>query len=206
MSFYANQRMFGYIRKAVAGIMVALIGASALQISIVTADSTDTIPAWGTILSIRPDIGAFVSIADTVVEPIIKEMRPETIKTIYMDATAYTSSPEETDADPFVTADGSDVRDSIIATNVLPFGTKVRIPTVYGDRIFEVHDRMNARYSYRVDVWMADKQEVRQFGLKRNIPIEVVEYGDNTTQWAARAEKIKQVRLVARKINEVSVK
>ncbi len=117
-------------------------------------------------------------------EPVIElPKRPETIKTMRVDATAYTSRPQETDASPFITADGSVVRDGIIATNVLPFGTRVRIPSIYGDKIFEVHDRMNARYSYRIDVWMDDVQEMREFGIKRGIEIEIVEMGDGVKQW-----------------------
>jgi len=108
---------------------------------------------------------------------------PEAIKTMRMDATAYTSRPQETDASPFITADGSVVRDGIIATNVLPFGTKVRIPSVYGDKIFEVRDRMNSRYTYRIDVWMDDVSEMRQFGIKRNIEVEIVEMGDGKKSW-----------------------
>ncbi|MBD3252034.1 hypothetical protein GF380_06350, partial [Candidatus Uhrbacteria bacterium] len=58
----------------------------------------------------------------------------------YVPMTAYTSRPEETDDTPFITADGSHVRDGIVAANFLPFGTKVRIPSLFGDQIFEVHD------------------------------------------------------------------
>lgn len=108
---------------------------------------------------------------------------PEAIKTMRVDATAYTSRPFETDGSPFITADGSVVRDGIIAANFLPFGTKIRIPSVYGDKIFEVHDRMNARYSYRIDVWMDDVQEMNQFGIKRGIEIEIIEMGDGQKQW-----------------------
>lgn len=125
-----------------------------------------------------------------------KQIRPVAIKTIRMDATAYTSRVEECDGSPFITADGSVVRDGIIATNVLPIGTKVRIPTVYGDKIFEVRDRMNARYSYRLDVWMNDYNEMRQFGIKRNIPVEIIEMGNgkkNWEQWKGRSAELHQV-------------
>jgi 3D (Asp-Asp-Asp) domain-containing protein len=88
--------------------------------------------------------------------------------------TAYTSRVEECDDTPFITADGSHVRDGIIAANFLKFGTKVRIPTLFGDKIFEVHDRMNKRYTNRVDVWMEDLADARQFGV-RNAVIEIVE-------------------------------
>lgn len=92
----------------------------------------------------------------------------------YVPMTAYTSRPEETDDTPFITADGSHVRDGIVAANFLPFGTKIRIPALYGDKIFEVHDRMNKRYPYKVDVWMEDYNEAIQFGV-RYAQIEIVE-------------------------------
>src|SRR5438128_8379875 len=41
-------------------------------------------------------------------------------------ATAYSSTRDQTDASPFVTASGTRVRDGIIAINGLKFGTKVR--------------------------------------------------------------------------------
>ncbi len=93
--------------------------------------------------------------------------------------TAYTSRPEETDSTPFITADGSHVRDGIVAANFLKFGTKIRVPELYGDKIFEVHDRMNKRYWYKVDFWMADLQEARNHGV-RYVTIEVVEEANAT--------------------------
>jgi 3D (Asp-Asp-Asp) domain-containing protein len=92
----------------------------------------------------------------------------------YVPMTAYTSRPEETDSTPFITADGSHVRDGIVAANFLPFGTKVRIPELFGDKIFEVHDRMNKRYPYKMDIWMADYGEAIRFGVKY-AHIEIVE-------------------------------
>jgi len=93
-------------------------------------------------------------------------------------ATAYTSSVAETDSTPCITADGYNVcqanEENIIATNFLPFGTKVKIPDLYGDREFIVHDRMNRRYSNRVDIWMKDRSDAIQFG-KKQIKIEVIE-------------------------------
>ena len=55
-----------------------------------------------------------------------------------------------------------------IAANFLPMGTKVRFPDLYGDKIFVVRDRMNARYGYgRGDIWMPTKAEAISFGVKR---------------------------------------
>ena len=60
-------------------------------------------------------------------------------------ATAYSSTPDQTDATPFITAWNTRVRDGILAANFLPFGTLVKIPEVFGDKIFVVEDRMHQR-------------------------------------------------------------
>lgn len=74
---------------------------------------------------------------------------------------AYTSDPLETDDTPFITASGQTVRDGIVANNCLPFGSKILI----NNKIFEVQDRMNRRYSCaNFDLWYADKASALQFG------------------------------------------
>ncbi len=88
--------------------------------------------------------------------------------------TAYASVPWETDDSPFITADGTHVRDGIIAANFLKFGTRVRIPDLFGDKVFEVHDRMNKRFSDRVDIWMENVKLPPKFGIKRNVKIEIL--------------------------------
>lgn len=90
----------------------------------------------------------------------------------YLDVlvTAYSSRPEETDADPFITASGQFVRQGIIANNLLPFGTVVKLPQLFGDEVFVVQDRMNARKSnYHMDIWFASTEEAIHFGAKNTI-------------------------------------
>lgn len=99
----------------------------------------------------------------------------EVVDTVKMVVTAYTSSPEETDDTPFITASGKYVKDGIIANNLLPFGTKVRIPELYGDKIFIVEDRMHTRKGkYQADIWMAEKVKAVNFGAKV-VEIEILE-------------------------------
>lgn len=88
--------------------------------------------------------------------------------------TAYSSTVDQCDDDPFIAASGKRVYDGMIAANFLPFGTQVKIPSLYGDKIFTVDDRMNARYGYgRMDIWMdAPRSEVNAFGVKR-VEIEI---------------------------------
>lgn len=95
----------------------------------------------------------------------------------YHSMTAYNSEVGQTDNSPCITANGFDVCkhgiEDTIAANFLPFGTKVRIPDMFGDRIFIVRDRMNRRYSERVDVWFKSRADAMQFGV-RTLRIEVV--------------------------------
>jgi 3D (Asp-Asp-Asp) domain-containing protein len=86
---------------------------------------------------------------------------------------AYSSTVDQTDDSPFITARNTYVRDGIVATNFLPFGTAIKIPAIYGDKIFIVEDRMNRRYKTNVDIWMADRQSALKFGRK-NLVIEVL--------------------------------
>ena len=87
-------------------------------------------------------------------------------KTVKVTITAYSSTVDQCDGDPFITANGTHVRDGIVAANFLPFGTKVKIPELYGEKIFTVEDRMNARYYYKIDIWMPTREQAKQFGVK----------------------------------------
>lgn len=88
--------------------------------------------------------------------------------------TAYSSTIWQTDGDPFTTASGSTVENGTIANNSLPFGTKVKIPALYGDKIFTVTDRMNSRWpDNKFDIWFESTSEARKFGIK-NTYIEIL--------------------------------
>ncbi len=99
-------------------------------------------------------------------------------KSYKMPVTAYNSLPGQTDSTPCLTANDFNLcehdTEDVIAANFLPFGAKVRIPELFGDRIFTVVDRMNARYYYRVDVWLKDHGEAVRLGLKY-ATVEVIE-------------------------------
>jgi len=88
--------------------------------------------------------------------------------------TAYSSSIDQTDHSPFITANGTFVRDGVVACNFLPFGTKVKFPEIYGDKIFVVEDRMAKKNSHKMDIWMPSRNLALQFGV-RTLAIEVVE-------------------------------
>lgn len=97
--------------------------------------------------------------------PLPKE---KVIKQIKMVITAYSSTPQETDDDPYITAAGTRVREGIVANNLLPIGTKIRIPELYGNKIFMVEDRMNPKKGYyHLDIWFPSYQEAKNFGAKK---------------------------------------
>lgn len=103
---------------------------------------------------------------------------PQPIKVVYVTVTAYSSTPDQTDATPCITANGFDVCahgiEDVIAANFLPLGTQVKMPGYFGDQVFTVRDRMNRRYGDRVDVWMTSRAKAKEFG-KRTLKIEVYE-------------------------------
>ncbi len=108
--------------------------------------------------------------------PIAIEVQaaPEPV-TYTVKATAYSSTPEETDDTPFITATGRRVRDGIIAANFLPFGTKVMIPEHFGEKVFVVDDRMHSRKKNWIDVWMPSKAQALKFGFDPETEIVIVE-------------------------------
>ena len=91
--------------------------------------------------------------------PVIKPQR-----TMRVLATAYSSTVDQCDSTPFITANGTHVHDGTLAANFLKFGTTVKFPTLYGDKIFIVEDRMKS--NYKVDLWFPTRQEAKNFGAK----------------------------------------
>jgi len=103
------------------------------------------------------------------------EPEPKTVKKIKMVVTAYSSSTLQTDSTPYITASNTWVRDGIVANNLLAFGTKVKIPELYGDKIFIVEDRMHSRKGYyHLDIWFPNYWQAKNFGAT-NAYIEVLE-------------------------------
>ena len=85
--------------------------------------------------------------------------------------TAYSSSPDETWGNPFVTASGRRVFDGLVACpRTLAFGTKVRIR----ERTYHCYDRLHRKYDDRFDIWMSSKNAALAFG-KQILLVEVVE-------------------------------
>lgn len=92
---------------------------------------------------------------------------PKVTSKITVVLTAYSSTPEETDNTPYITAAGTPVRNGIVANNLLPFGTKIRMPELYGDKVFVVEDRMSRKKgNYHFDIWFSNQKAAENFGVK----------------------------------------
>lgn len=88
----------------------------------------------------------------------------------WVTVTGYSSTVEETDEDPFITASGKWVSDGVVASNALPFGTKIRFPELFPNKIFIVEDRMNQRYDEEhIDIWFSSKELAKEFGVKYTV-------------------------------------
>ncbi len=86
-------------------------------------------------------------------------------------STAYSSTADQTDISPFITASGLHTGPGVIAANWLPLGTQVRI----GQQIYTVWDRMNSRYNgkYVLDIWKPTRTQALNYGV-RIIKVEIV--------------------------------
>ena len=147
-------------------IVVAIsVFVSALPTQAVQAQSILS-PLW--------DIFKSGSSTELAIFPVAEDKVP--VKTMTVVSTAYNSLVGQTDNSPCITANGHDLCKqyeedgfgNTIAANFLPMVTQVKFPELYGDKIFIVRDRMNARYGYgRIDIWLPEYSEAKTFGVKR---------------------------------------
>ncbi len=115
----------------------------------------------------RFEVPEFLTLEDNTLFPY--QVFPSKEEIIYQRlkviVTGYSSSIDETDSTPFITASGTYVREGVVANNLLPFGTKIKIPELFGEKIFVVEDRLNPKKGYyHVDVWFPSKEEALNFG------------------------------------------
>lgn len=168
-----NTNKIRYIKPIMAlAVLISLVGNPGTA----KAESTGVV---GSLLAFAKETyflvrGTDVEAAEPVAFPETKDRTPR--KTITVVATAYSSDPAQTDNTPCIPASGYDLckhfekygSGDTIAANFLPLGTVVRFPGKYGDKVFIVRDRMNARYGQgRIDIWMASKEEAKQWGVKK---------------------------------------
>jgi len=101
----------------------------------------------------------------------ISEKLGEPSRVVTIPVTAYSSTVDQCDSTPCITANGFNLCENntqnVIASNYLPFGTKVRFPDYDPDTIYTVQDRMNKRYFFKADIWMKTRTEAKLFGYQR---------------------------------------
>lgn len=138
-----------------------LTQATAQLLMVTTAVSTIPVTAHLTPSLVKE---AAIEISQNQPEPLPKS--DDRSWTITIPVTAYSSTPDQTDDSPFITANGTVVRDGVVAANFLPLGSRVYVPALFGDKEFIVADRMNKRYYYKMDIWMPNRKQAKLFGLQ----------------------------------------
>ena len=116
-------------------------------------------------------IGIAVSIVGSLPGTAVHYEAPHPTTEIQVVVTAYTSSEDETDDTPEITASGARTRDGIVACPAkYPFGTKVLIK----GKEYECQDRMHSRYrdDNNFDIWVETKDEAFKWG-RRELVIEI---------------------------------
>ena len=120
----------------------------------------------GSFLAQAPDFEE-LAVSQAALLPIAAPKGPDhVVRTVAVVVTAYSSTTWQTDDSPFITASGTNVREGVVAANFLPIGTRIKLPDLYGDRIFVVEDRMHPRQKYVVDIWFPSYSEALNFGAK----------------------------------------
>lgn len=175
--------MKNIIKKAIImRLIIAIIIMTAIPAGTAKAAWSDDIGSWlknalaPTVLAEKTNGAMERGLATVQGVALMSVNKPtmDVINTLETFVTAYSSSVDETDETPFITASGEKVRDGIVAANFLPFGTRVRIPEMFGDKIFVVKDRMAAKHNGKVDIWFETKGLAKQFG-RQKLMVEVLD-------------------------------
>lgn len=123
---------------------------------------------FGSALETMSSTSAWTDFGNRILASINLDLDEAKYQSIDVIATAYSSTVDQTDDTPLITASGGSVGHDVIAANFLPFHTKVKIPELYGDKIFTVEDRMNRRYNDsnppRIDIWQETRSAAKKFG------------------------------------------
>ena len=101
------------------------------------------------------------------------QVPPETtprLRTIVAEVTAYTASEEECGKSDGITASGKPVRYGYIASDDLPFGTRV----IIDGGVYEVADRFGGGYRNRIDIFMPSRGDAMRFG-RRTMEVHIIE-------------------------------
>lgn len=160
------------------GTLVALLPLGTLAARSISDDILGT-PTVRVDIVVPPSIaqeqeqGFFASLRSFLGVRTLVRIRPEPGTKLVVRASAYASSPYQTDSTPCITAAGTRVRPGTVATNFLPLGTILDI----NGKKFIVEDRMNPRFDgYYLDLWFPSTSEALEFG-RQKLEITVIGYG-----------------------------
>lgn len=99
-----------------------------------------------------------VSLASTA-QNIVRVYKVEDVRVTY-----FTACKEECGNDRGQTASGVMVHDGVIACNFLPKNTKVRIPSLYGRKVFTVYDKLAEGLINNIDIYVKHKKLIPKEG------------------------------------------
>ena len=151
-----------WLKKATMSLVILIL---ALNLPIKEVGATWSYNNILALISNKPEIKQNLSaiISGDSLMGVNEPLLPKTTKVVL---TAYSSTPDQTDNTPFITASNTCVRDGIVAANFLAFGTKVQIPAIFGDKVFTVEDRMARKHSDKIDIWFPEREQAKNFGVQ----------------------------------------
>jgi len=138
--------------------------------SVIAEDGTNLDPTSIRLMALEAKDGVSMTSPKeqkTVSEPVA----PASVR-LQASVSAFTSSVEETDDTPNITASGTHVHSKTAACPTrYPFGTRIRV----AGKEYICEDRMNARYreGNYFDLWMSDRSSAIQWG-RRTVEVEVL--------------------------------
>ena len=114
-----------------------------------------------TLIALNISLIAVLGILVSWKHEIVYFYEPEVIQAVI---TGYSSTEDQTDSTPNLTAYNTKTRKGIVANNCLKKGTTVIIEGM----ALIVEDRKNSRYGCEwFDIWFSDRTSAINFGLKR---------------------------------------
>lgn len=111
-----------------------------------------------------------VNLQNQIIDDLEIQIKMKDIDSLQLIVTAYTNSEDECDKDPNITAVLTKVRPGIVAVSSdllargWTFGRRVYIE---GVGIFTIEDRMNRRWTERMDIFLYSKNDARKFGKRK---------------------------------------
>jgi 3D (Asp-Asp-Asp) domain-containing protein len=180
MSFRGIAASFWRRKRTVAGALGAFLLLASADIS-------------GPGVPVRPLRLACPDKADSGDYDLGRENRFSLLPPLQVIITGYSSTVEETDSTPFLTASMTSVRPGIIAlSRDLIRRYNPSAPFRFGDRVhvegigvFTVEDTMNERWERRADIWFPSAEEARRWG-RRTLAISLVTSGEGSGGFSGR--------------------